>query len=271
MKGGQQCSPFVFWSSNPVPMQIISTTQSCIHCQSYEIVKRQNGTVSSKRLLSFTNQYLAFPYKILAISFKRDAAYNLKERVRLRCGIELSRRFDSLTFDSFAKQILDRFKQALSNQYKISKEYEVVLSDQTILDHYHSEDIDYVNTTDKGTILTLHSAPLPHSNNHTGESIRNEVWTKMLRDDPSKLSFKMIMRLAELIISTHPKIKQYLQQTYQYVFLGEFQDRTGIQYDLFKSCFLDSDSFYTDVGDDKSEGHLHSCEATTVKVHGKFD
>ena len=63
-----------------------------------------------------------FPYKILAISFKRDAAYNLKERVRLRCGDELSRRFDSLTFDSFAKQILDRFKQALPNDYKINGE-----------------------------------------------------------------------------------------------------------------------------------------------------
>lgn len=205
-----------------------------------------------------------FPYKILAISFKRDAAYNLKERVRLRCGDELSRRFDSLTFDSFAKQILDRFKQALPKGYKISNEYEVVLSDQTILDYYRSEDIDYVNTTDKGIILTLHSAQLPHSNNNPGESIRNEVWTKMLRADPSKLSFKMIMRLAELIISTNPKIKQYLQQTYQYVFLDEFQDTTGIQYDLFKSCFLGSDSFYTAVGDDKQRIMLWAGAQNTV-------
>src|SRR5690606_13153721 len=171
--------------------------------------------------------------------------------VRLRCGDELSRRFDSLTFDSFAKQILDRFKQALPNEYKISNEYEVVLSDQSILDYYRSEDIDYVNTTDRNTILRLHSAKLPHSNDNLGESIRNEVWTKMLRAEPSKLSFKTIMRLAELIINTNPKIKKYLQQTYQYVFLDEFQDTTGIQYDFFISCFLGSDSFYTAVGDDK--------------------
>lgn len=205
-----------------------------------------------------------FPYKILAISFKRDAAYNLKERVRLRCGDELSRRFDSLTFDSFAKQILDRFKQASPNGYKISNEYDVVLSDQTILDYYRSEDIDYVNTTNRNTILTLHSAQLPHSNNNPNESIRNEVWTKMLRVDPSKLSFKMIMRLAELIISANPKIKQYLQQTYQYVFLDEFQDTTGIQYDLFKSCFLGSDSFYTAVGDDKQRIMLWAGAQNTV-------
>ena len=60
-----------------------------------------------------------FPHKILAISFKRDAAYNLKERVKLRCGNDLARRFDSFTFDSFAKQLLDRFKQALGYEYII--------------------------------------------------------------------------------------------------------------------------------------------------------
>ncbi len=58
-----------------------------------------------------------FPHKILAISFKRDAAYNLKERVRLRCGNELASKFDSLTFDSFAKQLVDRFKHALPEEY----------------------------------------------------------------------------------------------------------------------------------------------------------
>ncbi len=67
----------------------------------------------------------------------------------------------------------------------------------------------------------------------------------------SKLSFTMVMRLAEYIINTNPKIKEYLQQTYHFVFLDEFQDTTELQYDLFKSCFLDSHTSYTAVGDDK--------------------
>lgn len=205
-----------------------------------------------------------FPFKILAISFKRDAAYNLKERVRQRCGDELSRRFDSLTFDSFAKQILDRFKQALPNEFMISNEYDLVLSDQTILDYYKAENIDYFNTTNRDAILTLHSAQLPHSNNNPGESIRNEVWAKMLKASQSKISFKMIMRLGEYIINSNHKIKQYLQQTYQYVFLDEFQDTTGIQYDLFKSCFLGSNSFFTAVGDDKQRIMLWAGAQTTV-------
>jgi DNA helicase II / ATP-dependent DNA helicase PcrA len=205
-----------------------------------------------------------FPYKILAISFKRDAAYNLKERVRQRCGDELSKRFDSFTFDSFAKQILDRFKQALPKEYKISNEYDIVLADQTILDYYKSENIDYFNTTNRETILALHSAKLPHSSNGSGESFRKEVWTKMLETSPSKISFKMIMRLAEYIINTNPRIKQYLKQTYQYVFLDEFQDTTGIQYDFFKSCFLDSNRFFTAVGDDKQRIMLWAGAQNTV-------
>jgi DNA helicase-2/ATP-dependent DNA helicase PcrA len=205
-----------------------------------------------------------FPSKILAISFKRDAAYNLKERVRQRCGDELSRRFDSLTFDSFAKQILDRFKQALPSEFKTKNEYDVVLSDQAILDYYQAENIDYFNTTARDVILTLHSAHLPHSTSNFGERIRKEVWTKMLNATPSKISFKMIMRLAEYIINANPKIKQYLQQTYKYVFLDEFQDTTGIQYDFFKSCFLGSDSFYTAVGDDKQRIMLWAGAQNTV-------
>lgn len=205
-----------------------------------------------------------FPNKILAISFKRDAAYNLKERVRQRCGDELSRRFESLTFDSFAMQILDRFKQALPKEYKINNEYDVILKDQTIIEYYQSEDSNYVNTTSRENILALHSSCLPHSNNDSGENVRDRVWSRMLKTYPSKISFKMIMRLAEYIINANPKIKQYLQQTYQYVFLDEFQDTTGIQYDLFKNCFLISDSFFTAVGDDKQRIMLWAGAQNTV-------
>src|SRR5438132_1546396 len=43
------------------------------------------------------------PHRILAISFKRDAAKNLRERVKRRIGPQLARRFDSFTFDAFCK------------------------------------------------------------------------------------------------------------------------------------------------------------------------
>jgi DNA helicase II / ATP-dependent DNA helicase PcrA len=205
-----------------------------------------------------------FPQRILAISFKRDAAYNLKERVRLRCGDELTKRFDSFTFDSFAKQLLDRFKQALPVGYKITEDYDVVLSDNAILDFYRSEDIDYFNTTDRDFIFALHGSQLPHSQSSKEDQIRNRVWKKMLQGKSSTLSFRMIMRLAEYMINSNPKVKQYLQLTYHFVFLDEFQDTTEIQYDFFKSCFLQSSSAFTAVGDDKQRIMLWAGAQNTI-------
>lgn len=190
-----------------------------------------------------------FPHKILAISFKKDAAYNLKERVIKRCADELSKRFDSYTFDSFAKQLLDRFIQALPDDFKINPDYDIIHGDQFVLDLYESENAEYRNTTHKKTILAFHHAKLPFSNDSLEDEIRMKVWKKMIQQ--SKLSFAMVMRLAEYIVISNKNIRMFLQQTYHFVFLDEFQDTTEIQYDFFKSCFLTSKSIFTAVGDDK--------------------
>ncbi|MBJ2124362.1 UvrD-helicase domain-containing protein [Flavobacterium sp. IB48] len=190
-----------------------------------------------------------YPHKILAISFKRDAASNLKERVRLRCGDELSKRFDSLTFDSFAKQILDRFLSALPDTFRLVPEYDILLNEKSVLEYYRAEDIDFYGSTNKDKIIKLHNVQLPFSKDSSEEVLKGKVWSRMMRE--SKLSFIMVMRLAEYIMVSNPKIRSYLQQTYQFVFLDEFQDTTEIQYDFFKSCFLGSSSFFTAVGDDK--------------------
>lgn len=68
------------------------------------------------------------PKKILAISFKKDAASNLKERVEKRCGKELVARFDSMTYDAFAKSILDHFMNGLPIGTRPNKDYEVDLT-----------------------------------------------------------------------------------------------------------------------------------------------
>lgn len=68
-----------------------------------------------------------YPYRILAISFKVDASRNLKERVRRRCGSDLAARFDSYTFDAFAKRIIDRFRPVLTGEDALNPDYKIVL------------------------------------------------------------------------------------------------------------------------------------------------
>lgn len=64
-----------------------------------------------------------YPRRILAISFKVDAARNLRERVRLRSGGKFAARFDSFTFHAFAKKIIDNYRPTLTGQNALHADY----------------------------------------------------------------------------------------------------------------------------------------------------
>lgn len=63
------------------------------------------------------------PQKILAISFKNDAADNLKKRVIKRCGKEVESRFISMTYDAFSKSLVDHFRFALPEDIRPESSY----------------------------------------------------------------------------------------------------------------------------------------------------
>jgi superfamily I DNA/RNA helicase len=64
-----------------------------------------------------------YPQRILAISFKVDAARNLQSRVRLRSGAQHAARFDSFTFHAFAKRLIDNYRPALRGQNALQPDY----------------------------------------------------------------------------------------------------------------------------------------------------
>ncbi|MDO8454409.1 MAG: ATP-dependent helicase [Sulfurimonas sp.] len=199
--------------------------------------------------------------RILAISFKKDSAKNLKERVELRCGKELAGRFDSMTFDAFAKNILDRFKLALPDNWTIEHEYEIDFSISTykemekLFDEIgltESEKYSLNSKTFERNNLTADLLPIDGFNEvSTAEKATKRIWNLLLNSNPSRLSFTMIGRLVELIFRVNPKLLLALQSTYSYVFLDEFQDTTSIQYDLVKTCFMNTNIKVTAVGDEK--------------------
>lgn len=69
----------------------------------------------------------AYPKRILAISFKKDASENLKTRVSSRCGYELASRFDSYTFHAFAKRLIDIFRTFLQGADALDENYTIGL------------------------------------------------------------------------------------------------------------------------------------------------
>lgn len=200
------------------------------------------------------------PRKILAISFKRDAAKNIGERVKKRCGNELSRRFVSQTYDSFAKGLLDHFRRSLPEDYMPSNNYEIALSSYEITDPYFNSnpfDLQTLNPDQKRYLpryITSYKLPLCSDSRGDIKELINKIWIKSLKGDentPSKLTFPMISRLSEYLIRCNPKIRDALISTYSHVFLDEFQDTTTFQYDLIKTCFHNTNTVLTAVGDKK--------------------
>lgn len=209
------------------------------------------------------------PKRILAISFKKDAASNLQERVVLRCGQNLAQRFDSFTFDAFSKSILDRFISGLPRSFCPPANYSIV-SNRQDQDNLRNRVSDLVREIKLPDSLPNHwsfrslnvshllnqllcKEPLIPSRlpNHIVDWGIMELWKALIASEPCILTFDMVKRLASLILEGNPLLLSALRITYDYVFLDEFQDTTYVQYDLLQRCFLTSQSVLTAVGDNK--------------------
>lgn len=208
------------------------------------------------------------PRRILAISFKRDAAKNLAERVEKRCG-ELTGRFDSLTLDAFGKSVIDRFRAALPPAWRPDANYEVMIrtpsrrdmrewflsvkpppnmqqpnfrgmNDQQICESYELCQFGYRIPFDQVSLpLRKHYALA--------------FWRNVLSKSPGtpSLTFPMLNRLAAFLLRNNPKLLTTLRLTYSHVFMDEFQDTTDSQYDLVETAFRESRTIVTAVGDSK--------------------
>lgn len=210
--------------------------------------------LAQKAAFLFQTNQCKDPRKILAISFKTDAAQNLKERVEERCGTEIRDRFVSMTYDAFAKSVLDHFMYALPEELCPSPDY--LVNDPDTIDAAFRY-IGYINPDGLSASrlrsfydVSLAKISLPI----TGNEIAHRVWPLLLQGfngNKATLTFKMIMMLAMHIVKTNPHIKRALQMTYACVFLDEFQDTTDLQYAFLKECFFDSGTKITAVGDNK--------------------
>lgn len=196
------------------------------------------------------------PRRILAISFKRDAARNLAERVATRCPPDQARRFASMTFDAFTKHLLDQFRSAIPKLYRPPADYEIsFLTRDQINDFLHRVGAPNVAADALEKAVSRISLPLEDAElkPRTFE-IMQAFWREMYKGKQGcLLTFPMINRLVELMLKTNPHILRALRSTYPFVFLDEFQDTTYPQFDLVRTAFGGGSTIFTAVGDDKQK------------------
>ncbi|MGE6323321.1 UvrD-helicase domain-containing protein [Pseudomonas oryzihabitans] len=209
------------------------------------------------------------PRRILAISFKRDAAMNLASRVRQRCHQSHALRFDSMTFDAFAKGLVDRFGQSLPEYWRPTPDYKITFPNDRDYRDFLYQHIG-APPASIGTYADLQAISIktfercflvgsPLSADGLSEMTPSQwaaerFWqTSLHYGRQSQLSFPMIGRLAELLLRVNPMARNALRLTYSHLFMDEFQDTTQVQYDLVRTIFLDADTVITAVGDNKQQ------------------
>lgn len=196
------------------------------------------------------------PRRILAISFKVDAASNLKNRVEERCDALLTQRFESLTLDAFAKRLVDQFMEALPDDLRPSSDYNILFPDRQVWLEFrnrirsHYPDVNRFTDSQLNDIVHCGVPDFHYDDQHTPEQqIQCQWWRQRLDPTRCELTFDMIKSLAVCILSEQPIILSALRRTYSHVFLDEFQDVTKRQYELICSCFHSADAILTAVGD----------------------
>ena len=204
------------------------------------------------------------PRQILAISFKRDAAANLRRRLQTRLP-DHAERFTSMTFDSFTKSIVDRFKALLPPAWAISGTYRIGFASQvevrdflgnlaaTAPENFRSG---LHGIRQAGFITNLVGSyrlqPEPQEPETAQDYAIQQWWAqKYQAHDVPTVDFVMLNRLAELVIRSSPQLQRALTATYPYVFVDEFQDTTYAQYSFLKSVFAREGTTVTVVGDRK--------------------
>jgi superfamily I DNA/RNA helicase len=200
------------------------------------------------------------PQRILAISFKRDAAKTLKDRVTRRCSREQARRFDSYTFDAFAKSLVDRFLAVSPEWCRPRRDYRIIFPRRNDWDDFlrgltpprELGGLNAAQTLRGDDIERWGPLPLsPEEPQDIGAWVAIEWWRKNLGGRRPGLSFPMISRLAEAILKHSSDVLTALRLTYSYVFLDEFQDTTRPQYRFVRTGFRGSHAVLTAVGDTK--------------------
>lgn len=204
------------------------------------------------------------PYRILAISFKRDAAETLKKRVESRCPPEQAQRFVSLTFDSFTKGLLDRFRPAVPELWRPEPTYEIAFFANRDIGAFLSDNMGRAPVQYRSQANSINSSVF--ESRYVGSTVLDalgipivdgssflvaEWWKRYCSTGKSKLTFVMINRLVELLVRSCPKVLSALRLTYPVVFIDEFQDTTHAQYGLLKTLFHCGGVSITAVGDDK--------------------
>lgn len=178
--------------------------------------------------------------RILTISYKRDAAREVSERISDRLPTPHAARVRCATFDEFTKGLVDRFGRLLPPVWRPAPNLEL-------------EPAKFPGGLTKGRLQECRLAAAGASGMAESGVLDDVIeWWKgaYLDSDEPFVNFVMLNRLAELLVRHDRRLARGLRWTYSHVLVDEFQDTTSSQLDFLCSVFAGYATI-TVVADDK--------------------
>lgn len=209
------------------------------------------------------------PESILALTFTNKAAKEMRERLSLLVGKELSKKVTLSTFHSFAMKILRKEIERLgyTKEFSLYDEHDLNRLIQQI-----TRDILQLQGELPSLAKTKEALKLA---SHLGEAPEGPLWhdsfTKELYEKlqstlraHNALSFDHLLELTVKLFEEHPDILDRYQEQFRYIMIDEYQDTNPIQLRLAEQLAAKYKNLCVVGDDDQSIYAFRGAEAKAI-------
>ena len=243
------------------------------------------------------------PENILALTFTRKAANEMKQRIAKYLGERMTKKIEMGTFHSIFSKLLRKNISSLSNiydsNYKIIEEKDVNKFIKNILiTHFdkviekvmekkgNNDKVNYFNELDilvrriVKKIMILKSKGIAYedynklakeieSDKEKGLEYFNNIYEVYVKDCQKKniMDFEDLLLNTFLLFKSNINILNFYRKKFQYILIDEYQDTNYIQFQILKELSLNSKKI-CGVGDDYQS--IYSFRGATLSNISKF-